>query len=156
MKALSLVMVFFLSSFSFLFAADKDYAGLIKWLSLKDGKERARLEKKPMIIDFAVAEGCPRCEAMQRNVYSRKEIADRINKEFIPVRIDLAKELSAEERKLGEEYDFKNDCLLLFLDPDGRILKDPSGKRLCFMDAIDTEVFLRYLDYIKGLSSKKI
>lgn len=147
MKGLSFIIVFFLSSLSF--AADKDYAGLIKWYSLKDGKERAKIEKKPMIIDFSVAEGCPRCEAMQKNVYSRKEIAEKINKEFIPVRIDLAKELSAEERKLGEEYDFKNDCLLLFLDPDGKILKDPSGKRLCFMDAIDTEVFLKYLDHIK-------
>lgn len=149
MKALSLIMVFFLSSLSI--AADKDYTELIKWHSLKDGKERARLENKPMIIDFAVAEGCPRCEAMQKNVYSRKEIADKINKEFIPVRIDLAKELSAEERKLGEEYDFKNDCLLLFLDSDGRIIKDPSGKRLCFMDAIDMDVFLKYLDLIKGI-----
>lgn len=147
MKVLSLITVLFLSSFSI--AADKNYAGLIKWHSLKDGKERAKIEKKPMIIDFSVAEGCPRCEAMQKNVYSRKEIADKINKEFIPVRIDLAKELSAEERKLGEEYGFKNDCLLLFLDSDGRILKDPSGKRLCFMDAVDTEVFLKYLDYIK-------
>lgn len=149
MKALSLVMVFFLSSLSF--AVDKDYAGLIKWYPLKEGKERARLEKKPLIVDFAVAEGCPRCEAMQKNIYSRKEIADKINKEFIPVRIDLAKELSAEERRLGEEYDFKNDCLLLFLDPDGRIMKDPSGKRLCFIDAIETEVFLKYLDLIKGM-----
>lgn len=147
MKALSILMVFFLSSLSF--AVDKDYAGLIKWHSLKAGKERAKMEKKPMIIDFSVAEGCQRCEAMQKNIYSKKEIADKINKEFIPVRIDLAKELSAEERKLGEEYDFKNDCLLLFLDSDGRIIKDPTGKRLCFMDAVDTEVFLKYLDYIK-------
>lgn len=147
MKALSILMVFFLSSLSF--AVDKDYAGLIKWHSLKAGKERAKMEKKPMIIDFSVAEGCQRCEAMQKNIYSKKEIADKINKEFIPVRIDLAKELSAEERKLGEEYDFKNDCLLLFLDSDGRIIKDPTGKRLCFMDAVDAEVFLKYLDYIK-------
>lgn len=147
MKVLSILMVFFLSSLSF--AVDKDYAGLIKWHSLKDGKERAKIEKKPMIIDFSVAEGCPRCEAMQKNIYSKKEIADKINKEFIPVRIDLAKELSVEERKLGEEYDFKNDCLLLFLDSDGRIIKDSTGKRLCFMDAIDTQVFLKYLDYIK-------
>lgn len=150
LSLITLIMILLLSSFSF--ALEKDYPGLIKWHSLKEGKERARVERLPMIVDFAVAEGCPRCEAMQKNVYSRKEIADRINRDFIPVLIDLSKELTAEERKLGEEYDFKNDCLLLFLDPDGRILKDPSGKRFCFMDAVETEVFLKYLDFVKRLS----
>lgn len=149
MKGLWIIMgILFICPYSF--ASGKEYDGLIKWYSLKEAKEKARIERKPMIVDFAVAQGCPRCEAMQKNVYSKKEIADKINKDFIPVLIDLAKELTAEEKRLGEEYDFKNDCLLLFLDPDGRILKDPSGKRLCFMDAVDTEVFLRYLDFIRS------
>lgn len=147
MKIMFSIMILLICSYSF--ASDKDKAGLIKWYSFKEAKEKARVEGKPMIVDFAVAQGCPRCEAMQKNIYSKKEIADRINKDFIPVLIDLAKELTHEEKRLGEEYDFKNDCLLLFLDPDGRILKDPSGKRLCFMDAVDTEVFIKYLDFIR-------
>lgn len=140
--------IIFLFICTYTFAAEKD--GLIKWYSLKEAREKARVERRPMIVDFAVAQGCPRCEAMQKNVYSKKEIADKINRDFIPVLIDLAKELTAEEKKLGDEYDFKNDCLLLFLDPAGRILKDPSGKRLCFMDAVDTEVFLKILDLIRS------
>lgn len=148
MKTMFSIMILFICSYSF--ASDKDYAGLIKWYSFKEAKEKAKVERKPMIVDFAIAQGCPRCEAMQKNIYSKKEIADRINKDFIPVLIDLAKELNHEEKRLGEGYDFKNDCLLLFLDPDGRILKDPSGKRLCFMDAVDTEVFIKYLDFIRS------
>lgn len=155
MRILSLIIIYlFLSSFSF--AYGKDYARLIKWHALKEGKERAKVERKPMIVDFAVAEGCPRCEALQKNIYSKKEIADRINKDFIPILIDLGKDLTDEERKLGEEYDFRNDCLLLFLDADGRVLKDPSGKRFCFMEAIDTEVFLNYLDLIRNISDKNL
>jgi|GEM_PF-699095 thioredoxin-related protein len=153
-KVLSVVLVF-LVSLSVSFAAEKSNTA-IKWHSLRDGKEKAKTEKKPMIIDFAISEGCPRCEAMQRNVYSRKEIAERINKDFVPVRIDLSRELTEEERKLGEEYDFKNDCLLLFLDHEGRILKDPSGKRLCFMDAVDTDTFLKYLDSIRNSLKGKL
>lgn len=149
MRNLWLIIVILLTC-PYSFAVEKEYAGLIKWYSFEKAKEKARIERKPLIVDFAVAQGCPRCEAMQKNIYSKKEIADKINKDFFPVLIDLSKELTPAEKRLGEEYDFKNDCLLLFLDPDGRVLKDPSGKRLCFMDAVDTEVFLKYLDSIKS------
>lgn len=150
MKALSLtMMILFLSPFSL--AAEKNYATLIKWHSLKEGKERAKREGRPMIVDFAIAEGCPRCEAMQKNIYSKKEIADKINMDFIPVLIDLAKELTDDEKRLGEEYDFKNDCLLIFLDPDGKVIKEPSGKRLCFVEPLEPSIFIRYLDMVKDV-----
>lgn len=153
MKTLySIIMILFLFSFSM--AIEKNYATPINWYSFKEGKERAMIEKKPMLVDFAVAEGCPRCEAMQKNIYSKREIAEKINRDFIPVLIDLTKELTEDEKRLGEEYDFKSDCLLLFLDHEGRVIKDPSGKRLCFIDAVEPSVFIKYLDMIKSAREK--
>jgi thioredoxin-related protein len=146
MKKLQVVMIL-----APLIAASLSFAsGEIRWFSLRDGEERARAEKKPMIVDFYFGKGCPRCEALQKNVYDDPSIAEKIQRDFVPIRIDLTKKLTKEEKKLGERYDYKNDCLLLFLDHNGNILNDPQGKSLCFVDAVDPEWFTEYLDMIKA------
>jgi thioredoxin-related protein len=138
-----------------MFAASLSIAsGEIRWLSLRDGEEKARAEKKPMIVDFYYGKGCPRCEALQKNVYDDPSIAGNIQRNFIPIRIDLTKKLTKEEIKLGERYDYKDDCLLLFLDHTGRILSDSKGKRLCFVNTVDPEWFAGYLDMIKAASGR--
>ena len=144
-----LVVILILSAASFAFASDE-----IKWYSLNAGMEKAKAEKKPMIVDFYFGKGCPRCEALQKGVYDNPTIAKKIMDDFIPIRIDLTKKLSEEEKKLGNQYDYKNDCLLLFLDDKANIIKDPSGKSLCFVKNVDPEWFVKYLDMIKASSSK--
>jgi len=126
----------------------------IKWFSLNAGMEKAKAEKKPMIVDFYFGKGCPRCEALQKGVYDNPTIAKKIMDDFIPIRVDLTKPLTEEEKKLGNKYDYKNDCLLLFLDDKANIIKDPSGKSLCFVSSVDAEWFVKYLDMIKANQSK--
>lgn len=121
----------------------------IHWFSLKEGTEKAKAEKKPMIVDFFYGKGCPRCEVLQKGVYDNPAIAKKITDEFVPIRVDLTKKLTEEEEKLGNKYDFKNDCLLLFMDYQGNVMKDPSGKRLCFADTVEPEWFVQYLDMVK-------
>ncbi len=70
--------------------------------------------------------------------------------DFIPIRIDLTKKLSKEEQKLGDKYEFKNDCLLIFLDRSGDLVKDAKGKKLCFIDKVDPDEFIKYLDTVKS------
>jgi thioredoxin-related protein len=124
-------------------------AGGLKWFSLKEGMEKAKLEKKPMIVDFFFGKGCPRCEFLQKNVYDDPMIAKKIMADFIPIKVDLTRKLTADEEALGKKYDYKNDCLLLFLDASGNIIKDPSGKKLCFIDKVDPQEFIKYLDSYK-------
>jgi thioredoxin-related protein len=121
----------------------------VKWLSLKEGMEMAKAERKPMIVDFFFGKGCIRCEILQKEVYDNPTIAKKIMDEFVPIRVDLTQKLSAEEEKLGNQYDYKNDCLLLFLDHEGKIIKDPAGKRLCFAETVEPEWFVKYLEMIK-------
>lgn len=130
-------------------------SGEIKWFSLKEGMEKAKAEKKPMIVDYFFGKGCPRCEMLLKNVYSNPLIAKKIMDDFIPIKIDLTRKLTDEEERLGNQYDFKNDCLLLFLDYEGNVIKDPSGKRLCFIDNVEPEWFIKYLDMIKAGYSNK-
>ena len=129
-------------------------AGDVKWFSLKDGVDKAKAEKKPLIVDFFYSKDCPRCAKLEQNIYSEPKIAKKINDDFVPVFIDLTKPLSKEEEDLGKKYDYKNDCLMLFLDHDMNILKDPSGKKMCFVDHIEPDIFIGYLDMMKAQMKK--
>ena len=127
----------------------------IKWYSLKEGMEKAKQEKKPTIVDFWYGEGCPRCARMQKNIYGDPLISKKIVDDFIPIKIDLTKALTEEEEALGNKYEYKHECLLLFLDHNGEILSDTGGKRLCFMDSLDPEWFVSYLDTISRSYKRK-
>ena len=129
-------------------------AGELQWYSLKAGLEKARAEKKPVIVDFFFGKGCSRCEFLEKEVYGNPGIAKKIMEDFVPIRVDLAGSLTPDEAKLGEQYDYKKDCLLLFLDADKNLIKDHNGKKLCFVDKIDSEEFIRYLDTIKSNSAR--
>lgn len=122
----------------------------IHWVTLAEGLKIAADEHKPVIVDFYFGRGCPRCESLQKNVYDNPAIGEKISEDFVPVRIDLSKKLTVEETALGKQYDFKNDCLLLFLDQNGRLAKGPGGKRLCFADAVEPEQFIQYLDMVRA------
>lgn len=126
----------------------------IQWLSLKAGMEKAKEENKPLIVDFYYGKGCPRCEAMQEQVYNNPSIAAKVMKDFIPVRVDLKKKLTKGEEDLGNKYNFRNDCLLLFLDPQGEIINDTMGKRMCFIDKINPQWFIDYLNMVESYYRK--
>lgn len=152
MKKLLLVLLSFImiGAFTHSFASDG-----IQWYSLKDGMEKAKKEKKPSIVDFWFGVECPRCKRMQENIYSDPMITKKIMADFIPIKIDLSKTLTEEEDALGKKFDYKMDCLLLFLDHNGEVLSDPYGKRLCFVDSVDPEWFVSYLDMIKKKYDQK-
>ncbi len=134
--------------------AKQKYADKVTWHSLEDGMRKAKKEKKPLLIDFAVPHGCHRCEFLQTKVYSINEIVQKINSDFIPVLIDLSSDLTPEEHELGERYDYKNDCLLLFLDYKGNVIKRPGGGIMCFPENIEPEVFIQYLEEVKKSMEK--
>jgi thioredoxin-related protein len=137
-----------------LFFASSVFAGdLVNWYTLRDGMSKAGVEKKPVVLDFFYGKGCPRCEFLEKEVYNNPMIAKKIMEDFVPIRIDLNKKLSAEEQSLGEKYNFKNDCLLIFLDAKGDLVKE-AGKKLCFIDKVDPQEFIKYLDMAKAQAAK--
>src|SRR5512143_1654217 len=123
-KFILLMIIAALAISSYAFGSDE-----VKWLALKEGTEKAKIEKKPMIVDFFFGKGCPRCEVLEKSVYGNPSIAKKIMDDFVPIRVDLTKKLSGEEEALGNKFEYKKDCMLLFLDYEGNVIKDPSGKK---------------------------
>jgi thioredoxin-related protein len=142
-KIILIVSLLVLTGYSASFAAEG-----IQWMSLKDGLVKAKIEKRPLIVDFFYGKGCSRCESLQKNVYHDPSISKKIVNSFVPVRIDLNKPLTAQEDALGKKFEYKNDCLLLFLDPNGELIHDANGKKLSFVDTLDPKSFDAYLDMI--------
>lgn len=123
-------------------------ASKVNWHSLEEGLSISENLKKPLLVDFGVEEGCHRCEFIQKNVYANAEILKKINSDFVPIFIDLGKPISSQEIALGEKYDFKNDCLLLFLNHKSEVIRNPEGGEMCFVGRIEPQEFIAYLDHI--------
>jgi thioredoxin-related protein len=134
---------------------DSKYAWKVHWKSLDDGMKIASSEGKPMLVDFGVHEGCERCEFMQKNVYSSDKIVDKINRDFVPIFIDLGEDLTPDERALGERHDYHDECLLLFLDHQKEPFFNEAGGKMCFVEQIEPDVFIRYLDYVINIYNTK-
>jgi thioredoxin-related protein len=127
---------------------------LVHWHSLAEAKKIAAAEKKPMIVDYYVPEGCNRCELMDRKVYNDPEIAREINEGFAAARVIVSRPMTDEEKELGRRYDFNFDCLLLFLDSEGNVLKDAGGGRMCFAQFVDPKWFAQYLARARAESAR--
>lgn len=124
----------------------------IHWVTLAEGEQLARDQGLPLMVDFYVPSACARCEGMNESVYQDPEVAQRVNQWFVPVRIDLTGTLTARERVLGETYEYRSDCLLLFLDAQGTVIEDATIGRFCFAEALSKQQFLGYLQRAKALA----
>ncbi len=134
---------------------DARYAWKVNWLTLDEGVKKSREKKKPMIVDFATHEGCPRCEFLQENVYSKDIIVAKINDDFIPIFIDLGEDLTPDEQALGDKHEFHDDCMLLFLNHKKEPIFDEQGGKMCFIDEIQPKAFIRYLDHVINVNTQQ-
>jgi len=128
----------------------------IKWLTLSRGKEMALASEKPCLVDFYYGKGCGRCEKIDEEVYNDPQVAARINSRFVPIRINIAAPLAPEEKELADRMKSGGECLLMFLDHRGKVVRRSNGPPLCTLETIGREQFIAILDEAeKALEVKK-
>ncbi len=118
----------------------------IAWRTLSAGKAEAMERNMPVLVDFYYGPECHRCKMFDQKVYADPECVARITKDFVPVRVDLSRELSAEEKELSKALESGGECMLAFLDPQGNVIKDVSGERICTLAMLSRREFMDYLD----------
>lgn len=107
----------------------------VQGLSWKQILQKAKSERKYIFVDCC-ASWCGPCKKMERDVYSRRDIGDRFNQQFICVKaqLDSSKNDEASTRSfyssahyIGSQYDIRLYPTLLFFNSDGNILNREEG-----------------------------
>jgi len=118
----------------------------IAWMSYDVGLKKAKTEGKHIFIDFT-AKWCGWCKKMDKETFSRPEVVEMLNKNFIPVRVhgDSKRELDIDGYKVTEknltryEFGVRGFPSFWFLKPDGTKLAVIRGykKTDYMMDAFE-------------------
>ncbi len=93
--------------------AGKNAVELIKWRSFDAAQEQENVEKRKFMIYFH-ADWCAYCHKLETNAFSNQEIADYINTNFVPVRVDADKESQTAAR-----FSVRGLPDIRFLTPEG-------------------------------------
>lgn len=118
----------------------------IRWRTLAEGKIEAEKRNVPVLVDFFIGEICHRCIMVQKEVYNEPNLAARIEADFVPVRIWLSNDLTADEKALSAQLNNGDECILAFLDPQGKVVKNIQGKQISSMGMLPAHEYVRYMD----------
>jgi thioredoxin-related protein len=106
--------------------------------------EKAKAEKKSVLVEFTGSDWCPPCIAMRKNVFSKKEFVDAASKKFILVELDFPKGDKAVAEKnepLAAKYKVDGFPTVILLTPEGKeFTRFPASK------FPKTDLFLKHLD----------
>lgn len=93
--------------------AGKKSEGLIKWHSFDSAQQQENAEKRKFMVFFH-ADWCAYCHKLEKNAFSNQEIADYINTNFVPVKVDTMKESQTAAR-----FGVRGLPDIRFLTPEG-------------------------------------
>ena len=122
MKLLGLLLTAAFASFS-LFAAEGDWT-----TDLAKAQEKAKADKKMVLLDFTGSDWCPPCKALHKNVLMSEEFAAFAKENLILVEIDFPNkkeqtaELKAANKELAKKYEIKGYPTVIVLDGEGKEL----------------------------------
>jgi thioredoxin-related protein len=105
-----------------------------EWLTdLPKALEKAKAEKKQVLMDFTGSDWCPPCKALHKTVLTSKTFEDYADKNLVLVVVDFPnkteqpKELKAANAALAKEFKIEGYPTVILLDTDRKQLKNIVG-----------------------------
>ncbi len=89
----------------------------------KSALEEAKKHDKLLFVD-AYAQWCGPCKRMAKNVFTKAEVGDYYNTNFVNLKLDME---TADGRTFGAKYPVSAFPTLFFLNGDGEIVKKVTG-----------------------------
>jgi len=94
------------------------------WMTnIDDALEKAKTEKKPVMVEFTGSDWCPPCIMMHKKVFSKKSFIDTASKKFILVKIDIPNKdpkLKKTNSKVMKKYKVSGVPTVLLFDEGGK------------------------------------
>lgn len=98
-----------------------------EWLTdFKAATEKARAEKKLVLLDFTGSDWCPPCRALHKNVLTSEAFATFAKANLVLVEVDFprSKEMSAAQKtankELAQKFGIRGYPTVIMLDADGK------------------------------------
>lgn len=85
--------------------------------------KKAKAENKIIFLD-AYASWCGPCKLLQKNVFTRADVGEVFNKNFINVKVDMER---GEGPQLARLFPLEAYPTLFFIEPSGKIVKKVIG-----------------------------
>jgi thioredoxin-related protein len=125
MRGIAIILV--LSGLLLIYLGAQNPEDKVNWLSYSEALELAKNEGKPVLV-YLHSETCAYCRAMERNVFSDENVADALEKNFIPAKVDVLKDRVLTKKLLSELEikDFVTPSFVI-IDPKGRVVDFKSG-----------------------------
>ncbi len=114
--AVALAAVLLLAAAGPLAAAEKteSHTAGIAWHSYAEGLKLAAETGKPLLVAFH-ADWCKFCRKMERETFTDSDVIRRINREFVPVSVDVDR-----EKDVAARYNVQSLPTIWFLQKDGK------------------------------------
>lgn len=93
----------------------------IKWVSTYDAALIKAVKEKKNVMVMLSKEGCPACEYMEDVVFEEQAVEETVNKNFVPVHLDIHKD------KIPSEFGYIGTPTFYFLNAKGEKLKRQDG-----------------------------
>jgi thioredoxin-related protein len=130
--------------------ADSTGGSKINWLTYIDAQKQKADNNRKFFIYFH-ADWCSYCHRLDKKTFSNADVADYINANYTPVRID-----SDKEKKLAQRFGVQGLPDMRFLDPDGKSIARwsgyiESGPLLNLLRFISTDSYenMNFKDFVK-------
>jgi thioredoxin-related protein len=102
------------------------------WLTdLPKAQEKAKAEKKMVLVDFTGSDWCPPCKALHKNILSSPEFLSYAKDNLVLVEIDFpnhkpqSDELKQANKELAKKHAIKGYPTVIVFDSNGKeVLKD--------------------------------
>jgi len=90
---------------------------------LEKAFEKAKVEKKSVLVEFTGSDWCPPCIAMRKNVFTKSEFVEAASKKYILVELDFPNGDAAVKEKnqpYAEKYKIEGFPTVILFTPEGK------------------------------------
>lgn len=119
---------------------------------LEKAFEKAKAEKKAVLVEFTGSDWCPPCIAMRKNVFSKKDFVEAASKKYILVELDFPnadKAMKEKNQPYADKYKIEGFPTVILFNSAGK-----EFTRFYASEFPKTEEFLKHID--KSLEKKDL